>query len=51
VYISYRRRGMGEEGFAAAAAGAGWAVQEVPLELLHAEFQGGEYRVMALCQL
>jgi hypothetical protein len=51
VLISFRQRELGEAGFAGLAAAAGWAVQEVPLELLHPEFQGGEYRVLVLCAL
>ena len=42
---------MGGDAFAPAAAAAGWAVQEVPLRLLHPEFQGGEYRALVLCPL
>ncbi|KAI8467056.1 MAG: hypothetical protein J3K34DRAFT_46260 [Monoraphidium minutum] len=51
VYLCYRRRGLGEEAFEAAAAAAGWAAQRAPPELLHPEFQGGEYALLALCQI
>ncbi|KAI8463651.1 MAG: hypothetical protein J3K34DRAFT_475003 [Monoraphidium minutum] len=51
VYLCYRRRGLGEEAFEAAAAAAGWAAQAAPPELLHPEFQGGEYALLALCQI
>ncbi|KAI8476654.1 MAG: hypothetical protein J3K34DRAFT_463641 [Monoraphidium minutum] len=51
VYLCNRRRGLGEEAFEAAAAAAGWAAQAAPPELLYPEFQGGEYALLALCQI
>ncbi|GBF88228.1 hypothetical protein Rsub_00940 [Raphidocelis subcapitata] len=48
--LCYRRRGLGEEGFASDAEAAGWAVQEAPPELLHPEFQGGEYVALLLAR-
>lgn len=49
--VCYRRRGLGEEGFASDAEAAGWAVQEAPPQLLHPEFQGGEYVALLLARL
>lgn len=51
MYLAYRDRGLGEDGFEAAAAAAGWALQRVPPELLHPEFQGGEYKALAMARL
>lgn len=48
VFLCYRCRGLGEEAFHAAAAAAGWAVEEVPCQLLHPEYQAGEYCVLRL---
>jgi hypothetical protein len=47
--LGYRCRGLGEEAFHAAAAAAGWAVEEVPCHLLHPEYQQpGNYQVLRL---
>ena len=51
VRLAFRDRRLGEGGFAGAAAGAGWAVVEAPPHLLHEEFQGGDYRALALARL
>ncbi|WIA33371.1 hypothetical protein OEZ86_006508 [Tetradesmus obliquus] len=48
VFLCYRCRGLGEEAFHAAAAAAGWAVEQVPCQLLHPEYQAGEYCVLRL---
>ncbi|WIA13223.1 hypothetical protein OEZ85_006815 [Tetradesmus obliquus] len=48
VFLCYRCRGLGEEAFHAAVAAAGWAVEEVPCQLLHPEYQAGEYCVLRL---
>jgi len=51
VFLAFRRRGMGEEGFPEAAVNAGWAVEAAPLDALHDEFRGGEYSVLRLVWL
>lgn len=50
VYLAHRLRGLGEGGFAEAAAAAGWVVQVAPSHLLHEEYQGGQYEVLLLCK-
>ena len=42
--------GRGEEEFEALLAGRDFAVERVPLGMLHAEYQGGEYRVLRACK-
>ncbi len=46
-----RGRGLGEERFEAAAAAAGWAVESVPLQQLHVEYQDGAYRILRLVKM
>jgi hypothetical protein len=52
VFLCYRCRGLGEKAFQAAAAaagnGSGWAVEAVPFQLLHPEYQAGDYRVLRM---
>jgi hypothetical protein len=51
VFLSWRRRGLGEDGFLQEAAAAGWVVEEVPTGMLHPEFQSGDYRLARLVPL
>jgi hypothetical protein len=51
TYVAYRQRSAAEAGFWDKAAEAGFAVQELPAEALHREFQDGSYVVLRLCKL
>jgi hypothetical protein len=51
TYIAYKKRAAAEEEFWDRAAAAGFAVQQLPPEALHAEFQDGSYVVLRLCKL
>lgn len=42
--------GRGEEEFEAMLADRDFAVERVPLGMLHTEYQGGEYRVLRACK-
>jgi hypothetical protein len=51
VYLCWRQRQLGEEAFLAAAAAAGWVIEDVPVCLLHPEFQDGCYQIVRMVHL
>lgn len=51
VFLCWRDRVLGEAAFLDAAAAAGWVVEQVPVSMLHPEFQTGYYKLVALTRL
>jgi len=49
--MCYRMRGLGEERFEVAAVEAGWVLRIMPSHLMHAEYQGGEYRLLCMTRV
>lgn len=51
VFLCWRDRSLGEGAFLDAAAAAGWVIQEVPVTMLHPEFQTGYYKLVCMVRL
>lgn len=51
VFLCWRDRVLGEASFLDAAAAAGWVIEEMPVLMLHPEFQTGYYKLVALTRL